>query len=53
MYELEAQDMIGLPLFVVPAIVGWRSDRIAGPIGAYNSSPYGTFFNMNEWYLAS
>ena len=29
----------------------WRTDHIAGPIGLFNSSPYGTFFNMNEWYL--
>jgi len=50
-YELEANDMIGLPLFVVPATVGWRTDMIAGPIGEWNSSPYSAFFNMNEWHL--
>src|SRR5207253_1321035 len=31
-YELEASDMIGLPLFVLPATVGWSTDMIAGPI---------------------
>jgi hypothetical protein len=30
----------------------WRPDRIAGPIGLYNSSPYGLFFNMEDWWLA-
>ena len=52
LYDLEARDAIALPLFAIPATTAWRTDRIAGPIGAYNSSPYGTFFNMNEWYLA-
>jgi ABC-type transport system substrate-binding protein len=49
-YEIEADDCVSLPLYVQPAVSVWRSDKIAGPIGAYNSSPYGLFFNMNEWY---
>jgi peptide/nickel transport system substrate-binding protein len=52
-YELEASDMIGLPLYVIPTIVGWNETRLAGPIAAYLSSPYGPFFNIDEWYLAS
>jgi peptide/nickel transport system substrate-binding protein len=50
-YQLEADDFISLPLYVLPATSAWRMDRIAGPIGAFNSSPYGLFFNMNEWYV--
>jgi len=52
-YELEAEDAIGLPLFTLPAVSAWRSDRIGGPIGVWNGTPYGLFFNMNEWDLAS
>jgi peptide/nickel transport system substrate-binding protein len=51
-YALEARDFISLPLYVIPAVSAWRTDQIAGPIGLYNSSPYGLFFNMNEWYVA-
>jgi ABC-type transport system substrate-binding protein len=50
-YAIEARDFIGIPLYAVPANTGWRTDQIAGPIGVWNSSPYGTFFNMNEWYV--
>jgi peptide/nickel transport system substrate-binding protein len=53
LYALEAKDFVSLPLYVVPVISAWRNDQIAGPIGLYNSSPYGLFFNMNEWYAAS
>jgi peptide/nickel transport system substrate-binding protein len=52
LYALEARDFVSLPLYVVPAVSGWRTDQIAGPIGLYNSSPYGLFFNMNEWSVA-
>jgi peptide/nickel transport system substrate-binding protein len=52
-YQLEAFDSLSLPLYVVPAVSAWRTDKIAGPVGAWNSSPYGLFFNMEEWYLAS
>jgi peptide/nickel transport system substrate-binding protein len=49
-YELEAEDAIGIPLFARPAVSVWRPDQIAGPIGLWNGTPYGLFFNMNEWY---
>jgi peptide/nickel transport system substrate-binding protein len=52
-YALEAADFVSLPLYVLPAVSMWRSDQIAGPIGQYNSSPYGLFFNMNEWYVVT
>jgi peptide/nickel transport system substrate-binding protein len=50
-YELEAEDAIGIPLFVRPAVSIWRPDQIAGPIGLWNGTPYGLFFNMGDWYL--
>jgi hypothetical protein len=46
-------DMIGLPLYVVPAIVWWRIQEVAGPIDRYLSSPYGPFFNVSEWHRPS
>jgi peptide/nickel transport system substrate-binding protein len=52
-HELQAEDLMGLPLFAAPAASVWRSDQIAGPIGRWNGSPYGMFFNMNEWHLPS
>jgi peptide/nickel transport system substrate-binding protein len=53
LYELQAGDAIGLPLYAVPAVSVWRSDRIAGPIGFWNGTPYGLFFNMDEWFLVT
>jgi peptide/nickel transport system substrate-binding protein len=50
-YELQARDFVSLPLYVLPVISAWRTDRIAGPIGQFSSTPYGMFFNMNEWYV--
>jgi peptide/nickel transport system substrate-binding protein len=49
-YALEAQDFIGLPLYVVPKISAWRSDQVDGPISTYRASVYGMFFNMSQWY---
>jgi hypothetical protein len=52
-HRIEADDFVGLPLFVMPVVSAWRTDKIAGPIGQYSSTPYGMFFNMNEWYPAT
>jgi peptide/nickel transport system substrate-binding protein len=49
--ELQAEDVIGLPLYVRPVLSLWRRDQVAGPIGLYSSTPYGMFFNLNEWYV--
>jgi ABC-type transport system substrate-binding protein len=49
-YSIEAHDSLSLPLYVLPFMAAWRTDRIAGPIGDFTGSPYGLFFNMNEWY---
>lgn len=51
--ELEAQDLPALPLFNLPNVSAWRTDKVAGPVGKWNPSPYGLFFNMEEWYLPS
>jgi len=45
-----AQDFVGIPMYILPDVSAWRSDKIAGPIGVYNESGYGLFYNMNEWY---
>ena len=50
-FELQAQNFVSLPLYVLPVISAWRTDKIAGPIGRYSSTPYGMFFNMNEWFV--
>jgi ABC-type transport system substrate-binding protein len=51
-YDLGAQDIVSLPLYVLPNVSAWRTDKIAGPIGDWNPTIYGLFWNMNEWYLA-
>jgi peptide/nickel transport system substrate-binding protein len=53
LFQVQAEDMIGLPLYVIPTLVAWREDRLGGPIDAYLSTPYGPFFNVSEWYLAT
>jgi len=51
-YAAEAADFVGLPLYVLPAVSAWRADKLAGPVGAWNSSIYGVFWNIDEWYCA-
>jgi hypothetical protein len=50
---LMGQDAMSLPLYILPNVSAWRADTIAGPVGQYNESIYGLFFNMDQWYLAS
>jgi ABC-type transport system substrate-binding protein len=45
-----AQDFVGIPMYILPDVSAWRTDKIAGPIGVYNSSGYGLYYNMNKWY---
>lgn len=52
-YALEAQEFLSVPLYVLPNVGAWRTDKIAGPIADYIPSNLGMFFNMNQWYLAS
>ncbi len=48
---LMAQDLPMLPVDVLPNVSAWRTDKIAGPVGTWNSSAYGLFFNMNQWFV--
>jgi peptide/nickel transport system substrate-binding protein len=50
-YQLEADDFISLPLYVVPQATLWRTDQVAGPVAAFGSSPNGPYWNVNEWHL--
>jgi ABC-type transport system substrate-binding protein len=50
-YALEAQDFLLLPLYQLPNVGAWRTDKVAGPLGDYIPSNLGMFFNMNEWYV--
>jgi peptide/nickel transport system substrate-binding protein len=52
-YPLETQDFVSLPLYVLPNVGAWRTDKVAGPVASYIPSNLGMFYNMNEWYLAS
>ena len=47
--ELQAREVVAIPLYSVVAITAWRTDLIGGPIGEWNSAFYGTFFNMDQW----
>jgi ABC-type transport system substrate-binding protein len=49
LYRLEVRDRIALPLYVVPVVAMWRTDKVTGPITKYISSPNGMFFNLSEW----
>jgi peptide/nickel transport system substrate-binding protein len=50
-YQLEAQDAMSLPLYVLPSVGAWRADKIGGPVSSYIPSNLGMFWNMNAWYL--
>jgi peptide/nickel transport system substrate-binding protein len=41
-----------LPIYNLPNVTIWRSDKLAGPVGAANGSPFGTFINSDTWYCA-
>ena len=42
-----------LPLYAFPTLVVWRTDRVAGPVGAYVDSPASVFSGMYAWEPAS
>jgi len=48
---LVREDMAWIPLYQLPNLTGWRSDRIGGPIGDFTASSYGGFANMYDWFL--
>ncbi len=49
-HGLLAKDVVAIPLYSVTAITAWRTDRIAGPVGAWNSAFYGPYFNVHQWF---
>ncbi len=49
-YGFEARDFVALPLYALPFIGAWRTDRLAGPVGRWNATFYGLFWNMDRWY---
>lgn len=48
---LVRRDMAWIPLYQLPNMTAWRSDRLGGPIGDYTASSYGGFANMYDWFL--
>ena len=44
-------DMAWIPLYQLPNLTAWRSDRLDGPIGEFTASTYGGFSNMYDWFL--
>jgi peptide/nickel transport system substrate-binding protein len=46
------KDLTALPLYPFINITAWRTDKIAGPVGEWNQSPFGTYWNMDFWYKA-
>ncbi|HEX8099067.1 MAG TPA: ABC transporter substrate-binding protein [Actinomycetota bacterium] len=50
-YTQIQHDLVALPLYPFINITAWRTDKIAGPVGQWNTAPYGTYWNMDEWFL--
>jgi peptide/nickel transport system substrate-binding protein len=46
------QDAVLLPLFQTPLVTAWNTQKLAGPVGRFTSSPYSGFENIYDWYLA-
>jgi len=52
-YALEASDFApGIPLYVLPNVTAWRTDKLAGPVGIWNPTVYGGWYNAQDWYCA-
>lgn len=52
-YAIQAKDFLSLPLYILPNVGAWRTDKVAGPLADYIPSNLGMFYNMNEWYVPS
>jgi peptide/nickel transport system substrate-binding protein len=46
---LEATELPWIPLYQKPLITAFRSDKLAGPVDEFTSSPLSCFYNMAEW----
>jgi hypothetical protein len=40
---------VWLPLYQKPLITAWRTDKVAGPVGKYNETALGGFYNLPDW----
>jgi ABC-type transport system substrate-binding protein len=49
---LIAKDLPMLPLYTLPNVAAWRTDKLAGIDPADVSSPYGFFVGLPSWHIA-
>jgi len=50
--EILRKDAMSLPMYVLPSVMAWRSDTVAGPLDEYANHIFSPYFNMFDWYLA-
>jgi peptide/nickel transport system substrate-binding protein len=50
--QIFRDDAMSLPMYVLPTVMAWRSDTIAGPVDLYANHIYSPYFNMFDWYVA-
>lgn len=50
-YQMQVDERISLPLFALPNVAAWRTDKVAGPIDKYAATNYGIFYNLHEWFI--
>jgi peptide/nickel transport system substrate-binding protein len=46
---LVRKDLVWFPLYQKPLITAWRTDKVGGPIGTYNTTGLGGFYNLYLW----
>jgi peptide/nickel transport system substrate-binding protein len=49
--QFARDDYVTYPLYVFPAMVVWRTDKVAGPIDQFVNSPESVFWNLWDWSL--
>ncbi len=50
--DIVAEDVVWIPLYLLPNSTIWDDSQISGPIDEYNSHVYSSFANMYAWTLA-
>ena len=48
--DLVAKDLVWFPLYQKPLITAWRTDKVGGPVGTFNTTGLASFENMSEWH---
>lgn len=43
------KDLVWFPLYQKTLITAWRTDKIGGPVGKYNETGLGGFYNLYAW----